>query len=95
MTTTPTSQETQALRAELLLRIRNYLQEERQIDPERVQEGTDFREDLELDSLDLAAIAMQFEDEYGLTLDDERVLTIKTVGEAINLVIELKQEETE
>ena len=90
MPTHQSSESLQALREHALEEVRGYLFEQRQIDPELVQLGTDFREDLGLDSLDLAAIAMQFEDEYDVTLDDERVLTVKTVGDAINLVIELR-----
>jgi acyl carrier protein len=86
----PSSESLQSLRDHALEEVRAYLLEQRQIEPERVQESTDFRKDLGLDSLDLAAIAMQFEDEYDVTLDDERVLTVKTVGDAINLVIELR-----
>lgn len=89
MTTTQTAQDESAVRAKLLAQVRSYLMEQRGIEADRVSEGTRFREDLELDSLDLAALALEWEDEYGVTIEDERVVLIKTVGEAIDLVLSL------
>jgi acyl carrier protein len=75
-------------RESVLAGIRQQLREQREVDPERVNEDTDFREDLLIDSLDLAAMALALETEYGIRLDDEAVLNVETVGDACDLILE-------
>ncbi|MGL4345264.1 MAG: acyl carrier protein [Cellulosilyticaceae bacterium] len=45
-----------------------------------------FKEDLEADSLDLFEIVMALEDEFGVSISNEDVETIKTVGDAVNYI---------
>lgn len=93
MTTTDVSQEPGALRSQLLDEIRAFLQREREVDPARVQETAHFKNDLELDSLDVAAIAVELEDKYGVTLEDEHVVLVETVGDALDVVMALMRGE--
>ena len=44
-------------------------------------------EDLDVDSLDLAELSQIIEDEYGVALKGDDVGKIKTVGDAIDLVV--------
>jgi len=44
------------------------------------------KDDLDIDSLDLVEVAMALEDVYSLTLDEDEMDGIKTVGDIINLV---------
>jgi acyl carrier protein len=44
-------------------------------------------EELDIDSLDLAELSQIVEDEYGVVLDGNDVKNIKTVGDAIDLVV--------
>jgi acyl carrier protein len=44
-------------------------------------------EDLDVDSLDLVELAQVIEEEYGVVLKGDDVKDIKTVGEAIDLVV--------
>jgi acyl carrier protein len=73
-------------RAKMLAGIRTFLAEERELDPDGIHEHTEFRE-LGLDSLDLAEMAMEWEDEYGVLLDDEQMAAIRTFGDAIDRVL--------
>lgn len=75
-------------RKRLLEEIREYLKEEREIDPSLVQEGVAFREELSIDSLDLAAMALALEDGYGVRLEDEQIMSVRTVGDALDLILE-------
>ena len=45
-------------------------------------------EDLDVDSLDLAELSQIIEDEYGVALKGDDVGKIKTVGDAIDLVLQ-------
>ena len=44
-------------------------------------------EDLDVDSLDLAELSQIIEDEHGVQLKGDDVAKIKTVGDAIDLVV--------
>ena len=55
-------------------------------DPSDITREATF-EDLDVDSLDLAELSQIIEDEYGVTLKGDDVGKIKTVGDAIDLVV--------
>jgi acyl carrier protein len=44
-------------------------------------------EDLDVDSLDLAELSQIIEEEFGVALKGEDVAKIKTVGDAVDLVV--------
>jgi len=44
-------------------------------------------EDLDIDSLDLTELSQIIEDEYGVTIKGEDARKIKTVGDAIDMVV--------
>jgi acyl carrier protein len=67
--------------------IRTHLAEELGIDPARIDEGTDFKRDLEADSLDLYELVMELEDSYGVKIPDEQAARILTVGQAVDYVV--------
>jgi acyl carrier protein len=48
-------------------------------------------EELDVDSLDLVELVQSLEDEYGIRIDDEQLRPIKSVGDAVRLVISVKE----
>ena len=46
------------------------------------------RDDLDADSLDLYELVMELEDDYGIRISEEQAAQIKTVGDAVEFVIE-------
>jgi acyl carrier protein len=44
-------------------------------------------EDLDIDSLDLTELSQIIEDEYGVTIKGEDARKIKTVGDAVDMVV--------
>ena len=74
-------------RDEIFALIRAHLAEELEVDPDRIEEGTRFREDLEADSLDLVGLLVELEDRYGVKIPDEEAARITTVGEAADHVV--------
>ena len=67
--------------------IRSHLADELEVDPDKVQETTRFREDLEADSLDLYTLVQELEDSYGVKISDEDAAKILTVGQAVEFVL--------
>ncbi len=74
-------------RDEVLALIRAHLADELEIDPERIEPSTRFREDLEADSLDLFTLVQELEDSYGVRMSDEEAAKILTVGQAVDFVV--------
>lgn len=56
------------------------------IDPERVTLDARFAEDLEADSLALVELVMAFEDEFNITVPEDELDAVKTVGDAVDMV---------
>jgi len=48
-------------------------------------------EDLGADSLDFVELIMAFEDEFGITLPDEDVSKLKTIGDIVNYISNLNK----
>lgn len=61
-----------------------------QLNQENVEitEETRFKEDLEVDSLDLFELVMAFEEEYGVSIPSEELENLTTVGDVIKYIQE-------
>ena len=75
-------------RDEVLDLVRSHLSEELEVDAARISEQTRFKEDLDADSLDLYELVMELEDNYGISVSEEQAAGIKTVGNAVDFVVE-------
>lgn len=53
---------------------------------EQITLKTNLIEDLGADSLDVVELIMTFEDEFGITLPDEDVAKMKTVGDVVTYI---------
>jgi acyl carrier protein len=58
------------------------------VDPEKVTAEASFVEDLGADSLDTVELVMAFEEEFGVDIPDEDAEQMRTVGDAINYLVE-------
>lgn len=56
------------------------------VDAAEVNLTSSFKEDLDADSLDLFEVVMALEDEFGVTISNEDVETIKTVEDAVKYI---------
>jgi acyl carrier protein len=74
-------------RDEVFAMVRAHLVDELEIDPARIDDTTNFRADLEADSLDLYTLVQELEDSYGVRMSDEEAARIVTVGQAVDFVV--------
>ncbi len=68
--------------------VQAYLVDELEVDPARIDDNTNFRVDLEADSLDLYTLVQELEDSFGVKMTDEQAAKIVTVGQAVDFVVE-------
>jgi acyl carrier protein len=73
---------------EVLSLVRDHLSEELEVDPAKIATETRFKEDLDADSLDLYELVMELEDRYGISVSEQQAARIKTVGDAVDFVVE-------
>ncbi len=53
-----------------------------------VSEQTSILNDLKVNSARLVDIILAFEDEFGISIDDESADKVRTIGDAVNLIVE-------
>ena len=56
------------------------------VDEGQVTRDANFGDDLDADSLDLVELVMALEEEFGITVDEDELEGIETVGQAIDMV---------
>ncbi|WOO87807.1 phosphopantetheine-binding protein [Mollicutes bacterium LVI A0039] len=57
------------------------------VDSSTITDATEFKNDLKADSIDLYQMVVEYEDELGITLEDDVMAEIKTVGDLLKAVI--------
>jgi acyl carrier protein len=72
--------------AELQQKVCSILAENLSVPEDKVTPESRFQEDLDADSLDLVEAVLALEEEFGVTIPEEEMEGVKTVGQAIQLV---------
>ena len=75
-------------REEALSALREVAVEVLSVDPDTVVEGARFKEDLDADSLDLVELVMALEERLDITVPEEDLEDIGTVGDALKLLLD-------
>jgi acyl carrier protein len=74
-------------RDEVMAKVREHLSTELEVDPAKIADSTNFKHDLDADSLDLYELVMELEDSYGIAVSEEEASRIETVGDAVDFVL--------
>ena len=64
-------------------KVREIISAELNLDPSKVTLEANLESDLGADSLDAVEVIMALEDEFGIEISDDAMLTIKTVGDIV------------
>jgi acyl carrier protein len=75
-------------KAELQQKVCKILADNLSVPEEQVKPESRFQEDLDADSLDLVEAVLGLEEEFGVSIPEEEMEGVKTVGQAVNLVAE-------
>lgn len=71
-------------------KVKRLIAEQLCISEEEVTEDSDIIKDLNADSIDLVEMIMTLEDEFGITVPDEKAGDIKTVKDIVKFIDENK-----
>jgi acyl carrier protein len=74
-------------RADALATIQDVAAEVLSVEPTRVTEAARFKEDLDADSLDLVELVMGLEERFDISVPEEDLENVGTVGQAVDLVL--------
>ena len=74
-------------RAAALATIKEVAAEVLSVEPDQVEEGARFKEDLDADSLDLVELVMGLEERFDIEVPEEDLEGVTTVGQAVDLVL--------
>jgi acyl carrier protein len=69
-------------------KLRPIIAEQLGVEPSKVTRDASFQDDLNADSLDLVELIMSLEEEFKLEISDDDAEGIKTVGDAVDYIIE-------
>lgn len=75
-------------RSEAIDALRDAAVEVLSVDPGQVTEDASFADDLDADSLDLVELVMAIEDKVGLTIAEDDLADVRTVGDALDLIVQ-------
>ncbi|MFM7272154.1 MAG: acyl carrier protein [Actinomycetes bacterium] len=74
-------------RSDALEAIREVAVEVLSVQPDQVTEAASFKEDLDADSLDLVELVMGLEERFDVSIPEEDLEGVTTVGQAVDLVL--------
>lgn len=66
--------------------VKNIVVETLQCDADEVTMETNIAEDLNADSLDIVELNMAIETEFGMSISDEELVNLKTVGDIVGYI---------
>lgn len=76
---------------EIRVKVREIISNVANIDPEDIADDASFVEDLQLDSLSLLEIGVDLDYEYKLGVPEEELGKLRTVADAVDLVLRSRQ----
>jgi len=69
-------------------RVKELVAERMGVEEDQITEDTHFVNDLQSDSLDMAELVIDLEEEFDMSISDEEAQEIETVGQAIEYINE-------
>lgn len=77
-------------RSQIKAKVRSIICDQLSLTPDQLADTTHLENDLKADSLDISEIGMSLEDEFQITIEDSVLARIKTFGDVVNHICEVK-----
>ena len=70
--------------------IKNMIADQLKVDPSEIKPESRLIEDLRADSANIMVMIMDLEDQFGITVEDDQIMKMKTVGDVVNYIASVK-----
>jgi len=66
--------------------VKNMIAEQLNVDPSAITEQSRLVEDLKADSANIMVMIMDLEDHFGITVEDDQIMRLQTVGDVVRYI---------
>lgn len=70
--------------------VRDMIAEQLKVDPAEIKPESRLMEDLKADSANIMVMIMDMEDRFGITVEDDQIMKLKTVQDVVNYIAKVK-----
>ena len=70
--------------------IKSLIGEQLKVDPAKITRDSRLMEDLKADSANIMVMIMDLEDRFGITVEDDQIMKLKTVGDVAEYIAKAK-----
>ena len=71
--------------------IKNLIGQQLKVDPATITRDSRLMEDLKADSANIMVMIMDLEDQFGITVEDDQIMRIRTVGDVADYIDKVKK----
>ncbi len=70
--------------------VKSMIAEQLKVDPETIKPDSRLMEDLKADSANIMVMIMDLEDRFGITVEDDQIMKLRTVGDVVSYIAKVK-----
>jgi acyl carrier protein len=70
--------------------VKNMIAEQLKVNPAEIKPESRLMEDLKADSANIMVLIMDMEDQFGITVEDDQIMKLKTVGDVVEYIAKVK-----
>ena len=71
--------------------IKGMIAEQLKVNPDEIKPESRLIEDLKADSANIMVMIMDLEDQFGVTVEDDQIMKLRTVGDVVKYIDSLKK----
>ena len=71
--------------------IKNLIGQQLKVDPATITRDSRLMEDLKADSANIMVMIMDLEDQFGITVEDDQIMRMRTVGDVADYIDKVKK----
>ena len=71
-------------------KVKNMIAEQLKVDPAEIKPESRLMEDLKADSANIMVMIMDLEDTFGITVEDDQIMKLKTGGDVVEYIAKVK-----